>query len=129
MPPTMSCSECGQRVEAADEEALREKFTLHMAESHPAVQLAEEEIEEIVEKSQAGADLVKLGGSDITLEAPEHDIRGHEVFDDSGENVGRVEELYVNEEERMVRFLETRAGSELGVGNRCFLIPVEAIQR
>lgn len=129
MALTMSCSECGQQMEAADEEALREKFTLHMAESHPGVQLAEEEINELVAESQSGTNLVKLGGSNATLEAPEHDTRGQEIFDDSGEDVGKVEELYVNEEEGAVRFLEVRADDSLGVGNRCFLIPVEAISR
>ena len=126
MTPTISCSECGQHLEATDEEALREKFTLHMAESHPGVQLTEEEVGEIVGRSQAGAELLKLGGSGITLQAP-HDTRGYEVFDNNGENLGEVEDLYVSEGDHAIRFLEVRASNELGVGNRCFLIPVEAI--
>lgn len=127
MAQTITCQECGQKIEALDEEALREQFTLHMAESHPSMQLAEEEIDELVEKSQSGANLVKLGDSDAGLEASEHDTRGQEVFDDGEEGIGKVEELYVDEEEGTVRFLEVRASDSLGVGNRCFLIPVEAI--
>lgn len=127
MAPTVNCSECGQRLEAVDEEALRERLTVHMAENHPDVQLTEGEIQEILERSEEDSNLIKLGVTDTTLEAPEHDTRGREVFDNAGENLGRVEELYVDERERAVRFLEVRASDALGVENRNFLIPVEAV--
>lgn len=127
MTPTVNCSECGQRLEAADEEALRERFSFHMAESHPGVQLTEGEIQEIIERSEEGSNLIKLGATDTTLEAPEHDTRGREVFDNAGEDLGRIEELYVDERERAVRFLEVRASDALGVENRNFLVPVEAV--
>jgi PRC-barrel domain protein len=38
-----------------------------------------------------------------------------------------VEELYVDTEERKVRFLEVGAGGLLGLGEKRFLIPVEAV--
>ncbi len=123
----MNCSECGQRLDAANEEALREELTLHMAENHPAVQVTEEEILEMVETSQEEGGLVKLGDSGLNLEAPEQDLRGCEVFDNGGENLGTIEDLYVDERARAVRFLEVRASDEMDVGNRCFLIPLEAV--
>lgn len=127
MASTMNCSECGQRLEAANEEALREKLTLHMAENHPFMHITEEEILEMVETSQEDAGLVKLGDSGLNLEAPEQDLRGCEVFDNGGENLGTVEDLYVDERASAVRFLEVRASDEMGVGNRSFLIPGEVV--
>ena len=72
--------------------------------------------------------LVRLGDAGLTLEDPAQDIRGREVYDESGEEIGRVEDLYADEEERKVRFLDVRAGGFLGVGEKHFLIPVEAVR-
>ncbi len=71
--------------------------------------------------------LVKLGDSDFRLQAPEHDIRGLDVYDDEGNEIGSVEDLYVDTEERKVRFLVVGAGGFLGLGEKHFLIPVEAV--
>ena len=127
MASTMNCSECGQRLEAADEEALREQLTVHMAEVHPDLEVTEEEIQEMVEESMGGASLVKLGDSDVSLETPEQDVRSHNVFDSDGEELGTVEELYFDEESRSVRFLEVHASGTTSSENRRFLIPMEAV--
>ena len=72
--------------------------------------------------------LVKLGDSDFRLQAPEHDIRGLDVYDDEGNEIGSVEDLYVDEQERKVRFMDVGAGGFLGIGEKHFMIPVEALR-
>ena len=71
--------------------------------------------------------LVKLGDSDFRLEEPEQDIRGLDVYDYEGNQIGSVEDLYVDTEERKVRFLDVGAGGFLGIGEKHFMIPVEAL--
>ncbi len=71
--------------------------------------------------------LVKLGDSDFVLENRAQDIRGLDVYDRDGKEIGSVEGLYVDPEEREVRFLDVGAGGFLGVGEKHFLMPLEAI--
>ncbi len=73
------------------------------------------------------AKLLKLSESDLTLKNPNQDIRGRKVFDDSGEEIGTVEDLLADEREREVRFLSVSAGGFLGLGEKHFFIPVEAV--
>ncbi len=63
----------------------------------------------------------------MRLEEPEQDIRGLDVYDDEGNQIGIVEDLYVDREERKVRFLDVGAGGFLGIGEKHFMIPVEAV--
>jgi sporulation protein YlmC with PRC-barrel domain len=60
---------------------------------------------------------------------PEDDLRGKDVHDPHGQRMGRVEDLYVDRQEREVRFLEVGAGGFLGIGERRFLVPVEAVTK
>lgn len=71
--------------------------------------------------------LVRLSDSDWRLQAPEQDIRGLDVYDDEGNEIGSVEDLYVDTEERKVRFLDVGAGGFLGIGEKHFMLPVEAV--
>jgi sporulation protein YlmC with PRC-barrel domain len=74
--------------------------------------------------------LVRLGDSALVLQSPEQDIRGNEVYDSQGGRIGGVDELCIDEEEREVRFLEVGDGGFLGllgIGERRFLVPVEAV--
>ncbi len=73
--------------------------------------------------------LVKLSDSGFRFEDPALDIRGLDVFNQNGKKVGSVEDLYIDPEERKVRFLDATAGGLLGLGEKRFLIPVEAIVR
>ncbi len=73
--------------------------------------------------------LVKLSDSEFRFEDPALDIRGLDVFNHNGKQVGSVEDLYIDPEERKVRFLDVAAGGFLGLGEKRFLIPVEAIVR
>ncbi len=71
--------------------------------------------------------LVKLGDSELRLEAPEQDVRGLDVYDRDGREIGSVDDLFVDTEERKVCFLDVGAGAFLGVGEKHFMIPVEAV--
>jgi sporulation protein YlmC with PRC-barrel domain len=79
--------------------------------------------------TQAGIGLVRLGDSDFVPANPENVLRGKDVFDEHGQRMGRVEHLYVDRREREVRFLEVGAGGFLGIGERRFLVPVEAVTK
>ena len=74
-----------------------------------------------------GPVLVRLSDSGLALEDLTHDVRGLDVYDEDGDQIGTVEDLYADAEERKVRFLDVSAGGFLGLGERRFLIPVEAV--
>lgn len=74
--------------------------------------------------------LARLGDSDFVLEDPEQDIRGNEVYDPKGQRIGNVDDLYIDEEQSGLRFLEVVDGGLLGIlgiGEKRFLVPVEAV--
>jgi sporulation protein YlmC with PRC-barrel domain len=77
--------------------------------------------------TQAGIGLVRMGDSDFVPANLEDDVRGKDVYDAEGQRVGSVEDLYVDRKERDVRFLEIGAGGFLGIGEKRFLVPVEAV--
>src|SRR5215203_4217518 len=70
---------------------------------------------------------VRLGDSDFVSANPEDDVRGKDVYDAQGQRIGSVEDLYIERKEREVRFLEVGAGGFLGIGDKRFLVPVEAV--
>jgi sporulation protein YlmC with PRC-barrel domain len=72
--------------------------------------------------------LVKMSDSKLTVEEPAQDIRGREVVDASGEKIGTVENLFIDEEQRKVRFLEVGSGGFLGIGESKSLLPVDLVQ-
>lgn len=72
--------------------------------------------------------LVRLSDSELVLEDQAQDVRGLDVYDRDGEEIGTVEDLYADNEERKVRFLDVvGAGGSLGLGQKRVLIPVEAV--
>jgi len=75
------------------------------------------------------ASLVKLGDEDLTVADPAEDIRGRKVVDKSGDEIGDVDALMIDTQESKVRFLQVGAGGFLGIGEKHFLIPVDAITR
>jgi sporulation protein YlmC with PRC-barrel domain len=77
--------------------------------------------------TRAGIGLVRLGDSDFVPANPEDDVRGKDVYDAEGQRIGSVEDLYIERKEREVRFLEVGAGGFLGIGQKRFLVPVEAV--
>lgn len=71
--------------------------------------------------------MVKMEDSELTLANSDEDIRGHSVVDSSGEDIGDVKDLLIDEDEAKVRFLQVGSGGFLGLGEETFLIPVDAI--
>ena len=55
------------------------------------------------------------------------DLRGRQVFDDSGEEIGTVRDLFLDEEGQEVRYLDVRAGGFLGLGDRMLVIPPHVV--
>jgi sporulation protein YlmC with PRC-barrel domain len=82
----------------------------------------------MTDRTHAGFGLVRLSDSEFILEDRAQDVRGLDVYDANGEEIGTVEGLYVDQEERKVRFLDVGAGGLLGLGEKSFLIPVEAVR-
>ena len=73
--------------------------------------------------------LVKLGDTGQTVADPAEDIRGRDVIDRDGEDIGEVDALMIDEDEGKVRFLQVTGGGFLGIGDQTVLIPVDAITR
>jgi CBS domain-containing protein len=79
--------------------------------------------------NEMGARLVRISDSNLTLADVAEDIRGLKAVDISGEELGTVNDLFIDERERKVRFLEISSGGFLGLGTTEVLLPVEAISR
>jgi sporulation protein YlmC with PRC-barrel domain len=82
-----------------------------------------------MESGQQRSNLTKLSESDLRLEEPWQDVRGLDVYDSTDEEIGSVEDLYVDQQARQPRFLVVSAGGVLGLGKKQFLIPVEEVSR
>lgn len=78
---------------------------------------------------ESKAALVKLSDSNLALADRSEDIRGRNVLDISGEELGEVDNLLIDERDQKVRFLQVSSGGFLGLGATKFLLPVEAITR
>ncbi|HEV2106861.1 MAG TPA: PRC-barrel domain-containing protein [Thermomicrobiales bacterium] len=74
------------------------------------------------------ATLHKLSDSEMTVADPAEDVRGRDVKDRAGEDVGHVEDLLIDDDAK-VRYLRVASGGFLGIGEHTFLIPVDAITR
>ena len=81
----------------------------------------------MAQPTRAGIGLIRLGDSDFVLANPEDDLRSKDVYDAEGQRLGSVEDLYIDGHEREVRFLEVGAGGFLGMGEKHYLLPVEAV--
>ena len=82
-----------------------------------------------MESGQQRSNLTKLSELDLPLEEPWQDIRGLDVYDVVDQQIGSVEDLYVDRETRLASFLVVSAGGFLGIGKKHFLIPVEEVSR
>jgi sporulation protein YlmC with PRC-barrel domain len=85
--------------------------------------------ETAMESGQQRSNLTKLSEVDLPLEESWQDIRGLDVYDITDEQIGSVEDLYVDREARQPRFLVVSAEGFLGIGKKQFLIPVEEVSR
>jgi sporulation protein YlmC with PRC-barrel domain len=75
------------------------------------------------------ATLVKIGDSSLTVANPAEDLRGFKVVDLDGEEIGKVDDLLIDEIERRVRMLQIAHGGFLGIGESHYLVPVDAVKR
>jgi sporulation protein YlmC with PRC-barrel domain len=82
-----------------------------------------------MESGQQRSNLTKLSVLDVPLEESWQDTRGLDVYDITDEQIGSVEDLYVDREARQPRFVVVSAGGFLGVGKKHLLIPVEEVSR
>ncbi|CAA9559289.1 MAG: hypothetical protein AVDCRST_MAG19-1670 [uncultured Thermomicrobiales bacterium] len=83
----------------------------------------------VAKATGAPVKLKALADSDMTLADAAIDVRGRTVVDRTGEEIGTVDALMLDEAESKVRFLRVAAGGFLGLGERLFLIPVDAVTR
>jgi hypothetical protein len=58
---------------------------------------------------------------------PQHDLRAESVLDRRDRLVGYVADLYVDEDERQLRFIDVVTMGFLGLGRKHHLLPVEAL--
>ncbi|MFI7142349.1 PRC-barrel domain-containing protein [Streptomyces massasporeus] len=71
--------------------------------------------------------LARLSDSDHAIASADEDIRGRKVTDRSGNELGKVGDLIIDEEEHKVRFLVLEHGGFLGVGKEESYVPVDAV--
>jgi len=81
------------------------------------------------QRHSKSAELARLSDTGLALSDPSQDIRGRKIVDRHGADIGHISGLFVDEDERKVRMLEIRAGGFLGIGERHFLLPVDAIMK
>jgi sporulation protein YlmC with PRC-barrel domain len=75
------------------------------------------------------AALSRLADSGETIANGDEDVRGRDVLDKDGEQIGKVEGLLIDNQERKVRFLIVEHGGFLGFGQTKSFIPVDAVTR
>ena len=68
--------------------------------------------------------LVNLNETDLYLEEHWQDLHRLDVYDTNNDQIGSVEDVYVDREQREARLLVVSAGGLLGVGKKHFLVPV-----
>lgn len=71
--------------------------------------------------------LLKLSDTDQTISIGDDDIRGRNVKDRTGEEIGSVDDLLIDADENRVRFIVVASGGFLGIGKDKVFIPVDAI--
>ena len=69
-----------------------------------------------------------LNESHLTVKDSSEDVRGRKVFDRDGKHIGHVVDLMVDEGESKVRFLHVAQGGVLGIGEKRYLVPVDAVR-
>jgi sporulation protein YlmC with PRC-barrel domain len=73
------------------------------------------------------SELARLNDTDLILTDDHQDIRGCKVVDGHGNEIGRIDDLFIDVAEKRMRMLQIRAGGFLGLGERHFLLPVDAV--
>ena len=73
------------------------------------------------------SELARLSETDLVLANDNEDVRGRNVVDRHGKEIGTVADLFIDEQERRIRMVQIKAGGFLGLGERHFLLPADAI--
>lgn len=73
------------------------------------------------------ARLSKLDDTGQTISGSDADIRGRKIKDKDGKDLGKVDDLLIDDQEQKVRFLIVADGGFLGMGKTKSFIPVDAI--
>ncbi len=73
------------------------------------------------------ATLSLLGDTDLTIADTDEDIRGRTVKDKDGKDIGQVDDLLIDEDDRKVRFMRVESGGFFGIGETKVFIPIDAI--
>ncbi|WP_236243455.1 PRC-barrel domain-containing protein [Streptomyces sp. CC228A] len=71
--------------------------------------------------------LKKISETDQTVAAADEDVRGRKVVNGEGDEMGKVDDLLVDEQEGKVRFLLVEHGGFLGLGEKKTFVPVDAV--
>lgn len=75
------------------------------------------------------ASIIRLSDTHLVLSHPDEDVRGRKVLDADGNDIGEVDDLMIDDQEKKVRFLRVASGGFLGIGEKKVLIPVDVIQK
>ncbi len=79
--------------------------------------------------TNSNATIIKLSDSGQTVTPAADDIRGRTVKDKDGEDIGKVHDLLIDDQEHKVRFLLVEHGGFLGFAQTKSFIPVDAITK
>ena len=71
--------------------------------------------------------LIKLRDSDLPRDPNAKALLDGDVYDRDGKKIGTVKDLYIDTEDEDVRFLDVGAGGFLGLGEKHFMVPMEAV--
>lgn len=71
--------------------------------------------------------LIRLSDVDTPLANTDVDLRDCKVIDAAGEEFGKVTDLYIDQGQGMVRFMEIASGGFLGLGQKKFIVPVDVV--
>jgi sporulation protein YlmC with PRC-barrel domain len=71
--------------------------------------------------------LIKLRDSDLPRDASAKALLDTDLYDRDGEKIGTVKDLYVDAEDEDVRFLDVGGGGFFGLGEKHFMVPMEAV--
>ena len=78
--------------------------------------------------TRENAILIRLSDTNFDV-SDQDDANGRTVIDQHGNDIGDVNDLIIDPQQRRVRFLLVTSGGFFGIGGRMMLIPVEAISR
>jgi sporulation protein YlmC with PRC-barrel domain len=73
--------------------------------------------------------MMRLSDSDQVLADPGQDVRGRKVLDRDGDEIGKVDDLLIDTEQKKVRMLRIEHGGLFGIGATPLFMPVEAVER